>query len=92
MPLKKGKSKKTISKNIKKEMKEYKKTGKIGTSKPKSTNAAQKQAAAVAYSKARESGAKLPKKSKLKTAKESFEGYIQHLLKESFGLVKKIIG
>lgn len=52
MPLKKGSSKKTISSNIEKEMKSYKKTGKIGSSKPKSKKAAAKQAAAVAYSKA----------------------------------------
>lgn len=52
MPLKKGKSQKTISKNIETEMKKYKKTGKIGTSKPKSKKAATKQAAAIAYSKA----------------------------------------
>lgn len=53
MPLKKGSSKKTISKNIETEMKKYKKTGKVGKgSKPKSKKAAQKQAAAIAYSKA----------------------------------------
>lgn len=52
MPLKKGKSKETISKNIKKEMKKYKKTGKVGKSKPASKKKAVKQAAAIAYSKA----------------------------------------
>ena len=88
MPIpKKVKSKKDISKVIKGEMKKFKKTGKIGTSKPKNTKAAQKQAAAIAYSKA-------PKKkaSKTTTAKESFENYVKHLLKESFGLIKKIVG
>ena len=52
MPLKKGSSKKTISKNIETEMKNYKKTGKVGKSKPESKEKATKQAAAIAYSKA----------------------------------------
>lgn len=52
MPLKKGKSEKTISKNIKTEMKKYKKTGKVGKSKPTSKKKAAKQATAIAYSKA----------------------------------------
>jgi hypothetical protein len=89
MPLKKGKSKKTISKNIKKEMEQYKKTGKIGTSKPKSKKKAQKQSVAIALSKARESGAKIPKKSKKSVVKESFDKYINLLVKESFGLLKR---
>ena len=89
MPLKKGKSKETISKNIGSEMKKYKKTGKIGTSKPKSKKKAQKQAVAIALSKARESGAKIPKKSKKSVVKESFDKYINLLVKESFGLLKK---
>ena len=62
MPLKKGTSRKTMSKNIESEMHSYEKTGKIGNSKPASKKKAQKQAIAIAYSKARESGAKLPKK------------------------------
>jgi hypothetical protein len=53
MPLKKGKSQKTISSNIRELMRAYNKTGSIGTSKPKGTKAAVKQAAAIAYSKAR---------------------------------------
>jgi len=52
MPLKKGSSKKTISKNIETEMKKYKKTGKVGKSKPENKKKATKQAAAIAYSKA----------------------------------------
>ena len=87
MPLKKGKSKKTISKNIETEMKQYEKTGKIGTSKPKTKKKAQKQAVAVALSKAKKSGAKIPKKKSV--VKESFDNYIKHLVKESFGLFKK---
>ena len=52
MPLKKGSSRKTISANIGEIVRDYKKDGMIGTSKPKSKAAAVKQAVAVAYSKA----------------------------------------
>lgn len=52
MPLKKGRSSKTINKNVKELVKTYEKKGKIGTSKPASKRAAQKQAVAIALSKA----------------------------------------
>jgi ABC-type sulfate/molybdate transport systems ATPase subunit len=53
MPLKKGKSKKVISSNIEELLHDYKQTGTIGTSHPKSMKKAQKQAVAIAYSKAK---------------------------------------
>jgi len=52
MPLKPGKSQKTISRNISEVMKSYEKKGTIGTSKPKSKKKAQQQAVAIALSKA----------------------------------------
>lgn len=52
MPLKSGKSKKVISENISETMRSYKKKGKIGTSRPKTKAAAQKQAVAIALRKA----------------------------------------
>jgi hypothetical protein len=52
MPLKKGSSQKTISRNIGELVGTYKEKGRIGTSKPKSKSAAVKQAAAIAYAKA----------------------------------------
>ncbi len=62
MPLKKGKSQKTISTNIGELVGTFKKTGKIGTSKPATKQAAVKQAAAIAYEKAGKSRAKPMKK------------------------------
>lgn len=52
MPLKSGSSQKTIGKNVSELMRSYKKKGKIGTSRPKSKKQAQKQAVAIALSKA----------------------------------------
>jgi len=52
MPLKKGKSKKVISSNIEELLHNYKEDGTMGTSPPKSMKLAQKQAVAIAYSKA----------------------------------------
>jgi hypothetical protein len=70
MPLKKGSSKKTISKNIGELMRSFKKTGKIGTSEPESTKEAQKQATAIAYSKA----------GKSKKVNESFNSIVSSIL------------
>jgi hypothetical protein len=48
----KGKSAKTISKNIGEMVRSFKESGKIGTSKPASVRKAVKQASAIALSKA----------------------------------------
>lgn len=53
MPLKKGTSKKTIGGNISEMVRKFKKTGKIGTSRPESKGKAVKQAVAIALSTAR---------------------------------------
>ena len=55
MPLMKGGSQKTISKNIGEMVRKFKDTGKIGTSRPGGMRKAMKQAAAIAYSTARRS-------------------------------------
>lgn len=52
MPLKKGKSKKTVSANIGTVLSEYKSSGKIGKNKPRSEAAARRQAVAIALNKA----------------------------------------
>ena len=78
MPLKKGTSNKTISSNIKKEMSKYKKTGKIGTSRPKSAKAAQKQAVAIALQTA----------GKSKKTNESFDQYVNNILESVKNLQK----
>ena len=54
MPLEPGSSRETIRKNIRELMHSFKAKRKIGTSTPASTKKAAKQAAAIAYRKARE--------------------------------------
>lgn len=80
MPLKKGSSQATISKNIESELHEYNKSGKIGTSHPKSKEAARAQAAAIAYSKA----GKSRKKKKMKKFLEALK------TKENSALIETI--
>lgn len=64
----KNKAQKLISKEISDMMREWKETGKITTSrstyKPKTKKEALKQAAAIAYGKARQKGLKVRKKYK----------------------------
>lgn len=55
MPLMKGSSQKTVSKNIGEMVRKFKDTGKIGTSRPASKGRAVKQAVAIALSTARRS-------------------------------------
>lgn len=55
MPLKKGKSRATIGGNIKTLVEEWKATGAIGTSRPKSKRKAIRQAVAIAMDTARKS-------------------------------------
>lgn len=64
MPLKSGKSNKVVSGNISEMMHKYKSSGEIGTSNPPNAAAAQKQAVAIALSKAGKSRKKLPKRKK----------------------------
>ena len=52
MPLKTGKSSKVVSENISEMMGSFRKSGMLGTSKPKSSKKAQKQAVAIALDKA----------------------------------------
>jgi hypothetical protein len=58
MPLVKGKSDKAVSKNISTLVGDFEKKGRIGTSKPSSKAAAQKQAVAIALQKAGRSRSK----------------------------------
>lgn len=73
MPLKSGSSNKTKSSNIKELMKQYKETGKIGTSTPKNKEKAHKQAVAIAMSEAEKS------KKKKKAMTEAMEQFIDSL-------------
>jgi len=68
MPLKSGSSQKTIGKNISELVKTYKSKGKIGSSKPATKSAAQKQAVAISLSKAG------------KSKNESFDSAINSIL------------
>jgi len=52
MPLLKGRSRKTVGKNVEKLVHEYEDTGTIGASHPESKKKAVKQAVAIALSKA----------------------------------------
>jgi hypothetical protein len=52
MPLKNGHSDKTVKGNIRTEVHQFERTGRIGTSRPASKKAAVKQAVAIALSKA----------------------------------------
>lgn len=72
MPLKKGSSAKTVSSNVKELMHTYKKKGKIGTSKPKSKKKAQKQAVAIALSKAG------------KELNETFDSYASRIINDTY--------
>lgn len=58
MPLQSGSSRRSVVANIRELMHSFKRSGKIGTSKPKSNAKANKQAVAIALSKQRESIAK----------------------------------
>jgi len=58
MPLKKGRSQATISKNIKECIMSYKKSGKVGNTHPKNLAHAVKICSAAAYTSARKSKGK----------------------------------
>lgn len=78
MPLQKGSSKKTISKNINELEHSYKNTGKLGNSHPKSKEKAHKQAIAIVYSEAGKG-----KKTKNESALPKFAELVNTLLKEN---------
>lgn len=74
MPLKTGSSQKTVGKNVSELMKSYKETGKIGSSKPGTKTAAQKQAVAIALSKA----------GKSRKVNESFDAAVNQYLSKFY--------
>lgn len=76
MPLKSGSSQKTVGKNVSELMKSYKDTGKIGSSKPGSKGAAQKQAVAIALNKA----------GKSKNVSENFDAAVNQFLTKYYEL------
>lgn len=89
MPLKKGSSQKTISKNIGTLVRDFKESGAIGTSKPKSKTAAVKQAAAIAYEKAGKSKpAKMARGGAVKTPKGVQGPFAEVKKRDSSRLVK----
>jgi hypothetical protein len=54
MPLEQGATSNVVSRNIAELLRSYKKTGKIGNTKPRSLTHARKIASAAAYAKSRE--------------------------------------
>lgn len=60
-PLREGGSQKVISQNIAECLRSYRKTGRIGNSRPKNSKEAREQCAAIAYGKARETNPNIPK-------------------------------
>jgi hypothetical protein len=62
MPLKEGQGQKNHGANVAELMAKYRKTGKIGAAKPRNAQHAEKMANAIAYSKRREAGEKVPQK------------------------------
>jgi len=69
MPLKKGRSKSTVSSNVKKMVHEYEKDGSVGKSHPKSKKKAVKQAVAVSLKKAGRSRSQTGNKKKTSGSK-----------------------
>lgn len=79
MPLKKGK--KAVSTNIKELMGSYEKKGEIGSSKPTTKKKAQKQAVAIALSKA---GKKKRKTKPITESSITFNDYAASILQNAY--------